>query len=157
MHKEGRHGFTLIEIVVVLMIVAILAAVTYPKFQDKVADAEQTAFAESLRLFVDAAFIFKADTGSYPMNSDTGTLGSDGFANYIDETKFLAETPIGGLWDVHLGSASRRAGIGVHFLNSPVKSIAYMTEIDTMLDDGDISAGKFRRVTRDRYYFVLSE
>ena len=156
--KIRRAGLTLIEVVVVVVIVAILSAVAIPRFQSRSEEAEQAAFIESLRVFVDAAFLFKADTGSFPENSDSGTLGSDGFADYVNSEVFAAVTPIGGLWDVQrAGASGQRAGLGVHFSNSDSKSTAYMAQIDAMIDDGNLATGKFRQTSKLRFYFVLAE
>lgn len=41
--KQGQHGFTLIELVMVIVILGVLAAVAIPKFVDLKGDAQQAA------------------------------------------------------------------------------------------------------------------
>ena len=60
-----RSAFTLIELVVVIIIVAILTAVAVPKFYDRADDAREAATLQSLSTLRGATELFKADTGSY--------------------------------------------------------------------------------------------
>lgn len=152
-----HRGFTLIEVVVVVLLMAILAAVAAPKFYDKTEQAEQAAFIEELNVFVDAGFLFKADTGSYPMDSSSGALGNDGFADYVNNAQWTGGTPLGGVWDAERNSFGVASAIGVHFQAVTAKSNSFMTAIDTIIDDGDTGTGKFQRIAGDRYYYILQD
>jgi general secretion pathway protein G len=67
----NERGVTLIEILVVVVILAILAALVAPRLFGKVAVAKQKAAAAQIELFRTALDSFLLDTGRYP-NSDEG-------------------------------------------------------------------------------------
>ena len=67
---EGRRqreaGFTLIEIMVVTVILALLAALVVPKILGRTDDARRTATKVQLRNIEQALQLYKLDTGAYP-------------------------------------------------------------------------------------------
>ncbi len=67
-----RSAFTLVELVVVIIIVAILTAVAVPKFYDRADDAREAASLQSLATLRSAIELYRADIGSYP-----ATLATD--------------------------------------------------------------------------------
>ena len=69
-----RNAFTLIELVVVIIIVAILTAVAVPKFYDRADDAREAATLQSLSTLRGAIELHRADLGSYPATLDTDIL-----------------------------------------------------------------------------------
>jgi len=47
--------------------------------------------------------------------------------------------------------------IGVHFNGGgDTRDAAFMTEIDAILDDGDLATGSFRQTASDRFYLLLT-
>ncbi|MFQ5963524.1 MAG: type II secretion system major pseudopilin GspG [Candidatus Scalinduaceae bacterium] len=64
--KRHSFGFTLIELMVVMVIIGLLAAFIVPKLVGKVAGAKQTAAKAQIELFSTALELFKLDTGKYP-------------------------------------------------------------------------------------------
>lgn len=61
-----RDGFSLVELVVVILIVGILAAVAAPRMFDTAGDARQNGTRQSLGVLRDAVELYKAQNGSYP-------------------------------------------------------------------------------------------
>ena len=61
-----EHGFTLIEILVVCVILGLLVALVVPKILGRTDDARQTATKVQLRNIEQALQLFKLDTGTYP-------------------------------------------------------------------------------------------
>jgi prepilin-type N-terminal cleavage/methylation domain-containing protein len=149
------NGFTLIEILIVVVILGLLAAMVIPQFRDASNDAAKTAFIANGRSFVQAAERMRMDTGEYPEDSGSNFL-PDGFGNYIQENRWVGGTPIGGVWDAELNSFGLTSSLGVHFNGmGETRDDAFMQEIDLAIDDGDLTTGGFRKIAGDRYYFVI--
>jgi prepilin-type N-terminal cleavage/methylation domain-containing protein len=150
-------GFTLIEILIVVVILGIIAGIVITQFTDIGEDAEQTAFITSGKTFVRAAQRYYLDNKSYP-NDAPGTLPA-GFEKYITGHQFEAVTPVGGLWDTSENAFGVKASLGVFFgagAPTPHQDDAFMQEIDAIIDDGDLSTGGFRKMSNTRYFWVVA-
>lgn len=75
-----RSGFTLIEMLVVMAIMAMLLAVAAPRYFDSLARARETALRTDLRLMREAIDKYHADTGRWPPRLDDLVL-----ARYLRE------------------------------------------------------------------------
>ena len=71
--KRVRNGFTLVELVVVVLVLGIIAAVAAPKMFDTAGNARENTVIQSLAVVRDAIELYKAQTGAYP--GDGGTEG----------------------------------------------------------------------------------
>jgi len=156
-HQQARPAFTLIEILVVVVILGILAAVVIPQFIGVSGDVERMAFVSDVRIFVEAAGRYEIDTGQYLEDSASGELPT-GFEPYIQEDKWTDVTPIGGVWDAEFESFGIVSALGVHFNGEgETRDDDYMQLIDDIIDDGDLAAGAFQKLDDDRYYYIIEE
>ncbi len=101
-----RSGFSLVELVVVVLIMGILAAVAAPKLFDKMDDARKSATRQSLAVLRGGIDLYKADAannGAYPATLDllyTNQLISGSFPkveigeNQSDAVAAATESPI---------------------------------------------------------------
>lgn len=64
--RQKRRAFTLVELLLVLVILAVLAGIVLPKFAGRGEDAKKTAAASQISMFATALNSFEIDTGSYP-------------------------------------------------------------------------------------------
>ena len=71
MQKTVRHGFTLIEVVVVIVILVTLASVATPLYLNYIKKANVGAARTQLKMIEDALTGYRLDMGSYP-SGDTG-------------------------------------------------------------------------------------
>ena len=65
-HKKCHHGFTLIEILVVVSILAILGALIVPKIMDRPNEARIVATKQDIGTIIAALKLYKLDNGRYP-------------------------------------------------------------------------------------------
>jgi general secretion pathway protein G len=68
--KRKEKGFTLVEILVVIIIIGLLAALVGPRLFGKVSVAKQKAAKAQIELFGTALDAFRLDTGRYPTTEE---------------------------------------------------------------------------------------
>jgi prepilin-type N-terminal cleavage/methylation domain-containing protein len=110
----NRYGFTLIELMFVIVILGVLASIVLGQFRDMTGDAGKSAFMTSGRIFTQAAMRFHLDNGEYPENAGSGVLPA-GFGSYVQANRWEGGTPIGGVWDSENNSFGIVSAVGVHF------------------------------------------
>jgi general secretion pathway protein G len=66
----SQSGFTLIELMVVMIILGLLAALVVPKMFGRVGEAKQKAAAAQIELLGTALDSFRLDVGRYPTSSE---------------------------------------------------------------------------------------
>jgi general secretion pathway protein G len=104
------YGFTLIELMTVLTIIAILATIAIPMYQHSVTRAKEAVLLENLYQMRDALDKYYADHGEYPQmlsslveKKYTRTIPVDPFTRSSDSWE-LVPSEDGGIFDVHSGS-----------------------------------------------------
>lgn len=152
----ATRAFTLVEILIVVVILGILAAIVVPQFTGATEETRRSAFVTELKVFTDAAEYYRAREGSHVPDGGSGVCPPE-FADYIDAADFESGTPIGGVWDTEFNDSGVTAAIGVHFFNEPPRDDAYMTLIDELFDDGDLNTGVFQKLAADRFYAIVED
>ena len=155
--KNRGHGFTLIELMMVMLILGILASLVIARVQVATKDASRTTFLTNIRVFVEAAQRYRLATNEYLPETDSGDVPV-GFETYIKPGGWVERTPIGGRWDVEVNTLGVTSALGIHFTGPEAQpDDAYMQEIDAALDDGDLTTGDFQKLAADRFYFIIAE
>ncbi len=154
---SDNHGFTLVEILIVVLILGVLGAIVVPMFSVASGEAQQNTFASCLRTFSQAATLYRAKTGEYPADAGCGQCPA-GWEDYIDVLHWQRPTPVGGLWDVQFNKSGVTSAVGVHFhgANHVNPGDAYMLTIDSAIDNGDLDTGAFQKIADDRYYMIIA-
>jgi general secretion pathway protein G len=86
--RSTQNGFTLIELMVVIVILGILAAIIGPQFMDKPDQARHTQARLQIENFKTALKLFKADNKTYPTTEQglsaliTAPSGDSRYKNY---------------------------------------------------------------------------
>lgn len=70
MSIKRRHGFSLIEMVIVILILGIIAAVAAPRMFDTATTAEENTTRQQLGVLRNAIEMYRAREGSYPLNNE---------------------------------------------------------------------------------------
>lgn len=70
MSTRCNRGFTLVELLIVIIIIAVLAAVAIPKFQNSSRKASETAVKEQIKLLRNAITAFHEDTNRWPKSEN---------------------------------------------------------------------------------------
>jgi general secretion pathway protein G len=68
--KAGGKGFTLIEIMIVIIIIGLIAALVAPRFFGKLSTAKQKAAKMQIEHFGTALDTFRLDVGRYPTSEE---------------------------------------------------------------------------------------
>ena len=152
MHStQTKHrAFTLIEIMVVVVIIGLLAAIAIPAFQQIRLRSQVSSFANDLRIAGNAFETFATENGTWP--SDGISAIPNSMNGYLSLSKFNAPTPLGGVWDWDYQQFDVTAGLSVR---SPAADIATMTKVDESIDDGDLTTGSF--LARSGGYILVLE
>lgn len=121
-----RKGFTLIELVVVIMILGILATVAAPKFISTSGTATDNGLKQTLSIVRDAIELYTSEHGGdLPGKDGSDATFISNLDPYLRGTSF-PKCPVGPLKDATIKMVSGNAAIAAEA--SPTKSWAYNYE-----------------------------
>lgn len=153
MKRSHTSGFTLVEIMVVVVIVGLLTALAIPALARARESSQNARLASDLRMYGGLVETFSLQTGVYPEDSSSGAIPS-GMGGLIKSGLWNKGPSIGGVWDVEKDSYGIVSAIGVHQFTV---ASTQLVKFDQKCDDGNVTTGKFRLLTSDRYYYVVAE
>ena len=84
--RTGNRGFTLVELLIVISLISILAAMGLVQYRNSVVAAKESTLKTDLFRMRDAIDQYYADKGKYPSSLDS--LVSDGYMRRIPEDPF---------------------------------------------------------------------
>lgn len=145
------RGFTLVEIMIVVVIIGLLAAIAVPAFQRVQRAAKTGRFVSDLRTFTQAFETYATESGTWPANAGSGVVPA-GMTGTFKADVWTGTTVIGGRWNWDRNLNGVAAGISVA---SYTVSDAQLLEIDAKIDDGDLSTGLFQKVSSNRVSYIL--
>ena len=147
-------AFTLVEIMIVVSIIALLVLIALPSFLHAREESQNAKFINALRVASGAFQLYATEhNGSYPTEVRRGVISPEMQTYFGPTFDWTAPTPIGGVWDWDYNKfAGFTAGVSV---DKPSATIDQLIEIDSKIDDGDLSTGHFQRVIAQRYTEIL--
>lgn len=152
-----RAAVTLLELTVSLLIISllVLAALSSQKRIDK---AQLASVASTARTINQLATFVQSSTGQWPEDVNNSVIPPE-IKPFLSNNIFQHETPMGGRWDWNGpgNSVNNSIGIALRFNPSSNAKFQLLTELDQMIDDGDLTTGNCRGATKNGSYFYIFE
>lgn len=150
----SRSAFTLVEIMIVVVIIGLLAAMAIPAFQKVRNNSYASRLANDFRSFAGAFEIHALEVGYWPGDGMGNNLPASA-QPYFEGTSWYKTPPNGGYWDWEVNRFGFVASVGLTEGDGNLAPAVY-ERLDDILDDGNLSTGIFRRAG-NRYIYILQE
>jgi prepilin-type N-terminal cleavage/methylation domain-containing protein len=150
----NSRGFTILELMIVIAIIGILAAFAIPNFISYRKKARITEIVCELKYFEKGFIAYAIDQGDFPNDSHIVLPDLPTMARYIDPNKWGEPRPFGGTYNWEGPDGYPYAGVSIFGATAPQEELIML---DRLLDDGDLSQGKFRQTPNGRYTYIIDE
>ena len=109
--RRREHGFTILELMIVMTVIGILAALSVPSYRQATVKAREAVLMRDLFTMRDLLDQYRADKGRYPEELKRlvtagylRTIPLDPFTRSATTWQEIFEATEGGVYDVHSGS-----------------------------------------------------
>lgn len=139
--SSSGNGFTLVELVVVLMILGVLTGVAAPRLLSINTDSEAAAILATIDTIFDAAERFAAENGRLPANASRGEFPPE-LTGYLSESVFVEDSALGYPFDWDgPGTAAPFYGVNLRTKSGPMASEPIYLAVERIGGDGSPTSG----------------
>jgi prepilin-type N-terminal cleavage/methylation domain-containing protein len=146
-------AFTLVEIMIVVVIIGLLAAIAIPAFKRVQLSAQVNRTVNDFRVFSQAFETYATQYGTWPPNAAAAVVPV-GMTGDFKASVWQAPTSIGGKWNWDRNIGGVLAGVSIQNFTA---TDAQLQAIDAKLDDGDLGTGNFQKVSSNRVTYILEQ
>jgi type II secretory pathway pseudopilin PulG len=146
---HSHPAFTLVEVMIVVVFIGLLALIAIPAFQRIHRASLATRIVNDIRIFAQSFEAYSMQNGSWPASSTGGAIPA-GMTGDFHGDAWQRTTPIGGNWEWE-NAGTFTAAMAI---NGFTPDDALLTVIDTKIDDGDLTVGRFQKVGTRAYYVL---
>lgn len=140
--SQSTRGYTLVEIMIVVVVIGLLAAMALPLFDTVRRGSENSRWINDVRVIKGAAEVFALQNSRWPDDGFPGQIPSDFVGTPLTEDVWLNPTSLGGEFDWE-GPTSGIVTAGISTME-PRATMAQLQELDRAFDDNDLGTGSIR-------------
>lgn len=145
MKLSVQHAYTVVEVVVVVTVLAVLAAMFIPRIAGAQEDTRVVATARDLGIIARAFEYYKANNGYWPVDSEPGRMPPEMRGLFKQTNPFDAHAPLGGVYNYEYSKSSPAVIIAITGTEAhPAPTLEDALALDVHMDDGNLLTGNFR-------------